>query len=137
MTLSSLIRKANRVYVVGNGGSFANSMHIVNDLLSVGVKAYAMDPSTLTAFANDYGYHQCFARWIYIVGEKDDLLIALSGSGKSLNILLAITEAEGKGMFIWKEFGAEKGLGMQAAEERQIGLGHETMMELRNALSLN
>jgi D-sedoheptulose 7-phosphate isomerase len=111
-------------------------MHIVNDLLSVGIKAYAMDPSTLTAFANDHGYHLCFAKWIYIVGEKDDLLIALSGSGKSINILLAIEEAEGKGMYVWKEFGAEKGLNMQASEENQLVLGHETMMELKRALSL-
>jgi hypothetical protein len=39
-------------------------------------------------------------------------------------------------MYVWREFGAEKGLGMQAAEERQLGLGHETMMELKRALSL-
>jgi D-sedoheptulose 7-phosphate isomerase len=127
------IRISKRVYVIGNGGSFANASHIVNDLLSVGVKAYSMDPATLTAFSNDYGYEEAFSKWIGIVGEPDDLLIALSGSGKSPNILKAIQTAEAKGMSVYREFGAEQGLGMQDAEERQIELGHEIMLRYKNA----
>jgi D-sedoheptulose 7-phosphate isomerase len=85
----------------------------------------------LTAFANDYEYENAFARWISIVGEPEDLLIALSGSGKSMNILKAVRVAESIGMSVWKEFGSEKGLGMQEAEEQQIKLGHEVMLKLR------
>ena len=120
-----------RVYVIGNGGSYANSIHMANDLLSVGVKAYTMDPATLTAFANDYGYEIAYARWLGIVGEPEDTLIALSGSGKSPNILKAIEEAERIGMHVERVFGAEAGLNMQAAEERQLEIGHDLMLSLR------
>jgi phosphoheptose isomerase len=107
----------------------------VNDLLSVGVRAYCMDPSTLTAFANDYGYENAFSKWIGIVGKPQDLLIALSGSGKSKNILKAVETAEKMDMLVWKEFGAEQGLDMQRSEERQIKLGHEVMKNLKGRVS--
>lgn len=125
MTLSDKIRSSSRVYIIGNGGSYANSSHIVNDLLSKGVKAYCMDTATLTAFANDYGYEEVFSRWINIVGEPSDLLIVLSGSGKSKNILKAVATAKNMGMTVWEEFGAAKGLNMQEAEEAQLKIGHD------------
>ena len=134
MTISSLIervRKAKHVYLVGNGGSWANSVHIANDLLSCGVRAFAMDPATLTAFANDHGYYKAFALWIETVGEAGDLLIALSGSGKSPNILLAVEAAEKIGMDVYREFGEAQGYDMQSAEEHQLFLGHELMRALK------
>ena len=132
MDLFNLINSANRVYIVGNGGSYANSVHLCNDLLSVGIRAFAPDPATLTAFANDHGYETVFARWLSVVGEKGDLLIALSGSGKSANILKACEEAERIGMKVHREFGVEKGFDMQGAEEYQVFLGHELMRALRD-----
>ncbi len=125
------IAKAGRVYIIGNGGSYANAIHICNDLLSVGVRAFTLDPATLTAFANDYYYEVAFSRWLWVVGERGDLLIALSGSGKSKNILLAIEMAESLGMEVHKIFGAEQGLAMQEAEEIQVKMGHIAMMKLR------
>ena len=83
MSLVERIRKAKKVLIIGNGGSYANAIHIANDLLSVGIPAFTLDPATLTASANDYGYETVFERWINVVGSKKDLLIALSGSGKS------------------------------------------------------
>ena len=59
------------------------------------------------------------------------MLIALSGSGKSPNILLACEAAERIGMDVHREFGAAQGFDMQTAEERQIWLGHELMRALR------
>ena len=119
------MKLGRRVYIIGNGGSYANAAHMANDLLSVGIRAYTMDAATLTAFANDYGYEYAFALWLGIVGEPDDTLIALSGSGKSPNILNAIKAAERIGMSVHKVFGAELGLNMQQAEEAQIVLAHE------------
>ena len=81
--LYSAVRRAKRVYLIGNGGSYANAAHIANDLLAAGVRAYTLDPASLTASANDYGYESVFERWIDTVGEAGDLLIGLSGSGKS------------------------------------------------------
>lgn len=123
--LADLIRAAKRVYLIGNGGSFANAAHIANDLLACGVKAHTLDAATLTASANDYGYETVFERWIRVVGESGDLLIALSGSGKSENILRACDAAQELGMEVWPEFGARKGLDMQQAEEAQLKIGHD------------
>ena len=129
--LISLIRCAPHVYIVGNGGSYANAVHIANDLLACGIKAYTLDPATLTASANDYGYETVFARWISTVGEPGDLLIAMSGSGKSPNILAAIRAAEYCGMTVYRIFGNERGEDMQQAEEAQINIGHQLMRGLK------
>lgn len=129
--LVDLIRASAHVFIVGNGGSYANSVHLANDLLACGVKAYTLDPATLTASANDYGYETVFARWIDTVGEPADLLIAMSGSGKSPNILNAIRAAERCGMTVYRIFGNERGEDMQQAEEAQIAIGHELMRALR------
>lgn len=131
------------IYIIGNGGSYANAVHIANDLQMVGLKAYTLDAASLTASANDYGYETVFERWIEVVGEKGDLLIALSGSGRSPNILRALTVANQKGMETMAIFGAYNqhegvakimltgGMTMQEAEQHQIAWGHEQMLRLR------
>ena len=131
MELIDMVRKAKRVYLIGNGGSYANSIHIANDLIAAGIKAYTVDPATLTAAANDYGWYQGFVRWIETVGERGDLLIALSGSGKSPNILMACEAARAIGMDVYRLFGAELGQDMQTAENHQLVIGHELMRALR------
>lgn len=127
MTLVQQIRQAKRVFLIGNGGSAANAMHIANDLIACGIRAHALtaDVSTLTAIANDFGYEFVFSRQLAVFGEKDDLLIALSGSGKSPNILKAIEVAIGMGMRVVKIFGSDTGKNMQRAEEEQIQIGHQ------------
>ena len=146
LNYSKLIRKAPHVFIIGNGGSYANAIHIANDLLSCGVSAHTIDAATLTAAANDYGYEQAFSRWIRIVGKHDDLLIALSGSGKSRNILRAIRDAKVHFMTVLAITGAyesnpaierqahyciRRGKDMQAAEDYQLVWGHQIMRELR------
>lgn len=126
----AIIRQASRVYLIGNGGSYANAIHIGNDFLAKGVKAYTLDPASLTASANDYGYETVFARWLETIGEAGDVLIALSGSGKSPNILNAVKAAEKIGMQVIKIFGAEMGQNMQQAEEYQLAWGHEVWQQL-------
>ena len=119
------MRAAARTYIIGNGGSYANALHIQNDLFACGIRAFTIDPATLTATANDHGYEFVFSRWLLSVADAGDMLIALSGSGKSQNILNAVDAAKLIGMDIHKEFGAEQGFDMQCAEERQLWLGHE------------
>jgi len=131
MTLAERIRKAPRVYLIGNGGSAANAIHIANDLIACGIRAHTLDPATLTATANDFSFAEIFSRWIKVVGEPGDLLIALSGSGKSKNILNAIETAKLIGMDIERVFGAEQGLDMQSSEEAQLRLGHDLMRALK------
>lgn len=129
--LARRIRAAKRVYLIGNGGSYANACHIANDLLACGIKAYTLDCSTLTASANDFGYESVFARWLKTVGEPGDLLIALSGSGKSANILSAILAASAIGMDVELVTDYLRTRDMQQSEEDQIVLGHKLMKELR------
>jgi D-sedoheptulose 7-phosphate isomerase len=125
------VRKAGHVYLIGNGGSYANAAHIANDLLSVGIKAFTLDGATLTALANDFGYETVFARWISTVGEAGDLLIALSGSGTSSNIVRAIEIAKIKGMDSVLVTDHLRSMDMQQSEEAQVRMGHELMKALR------
>lgn len=129
MSLSERIKKAGRVYMIGNGGSYANAMHIANDLIACGVRAHTLDPATLTAIGNDHGYENVFSIWLKVFAEKGDLLIALSGSGKSPNILNAVDAAKDIGMDVECVFGAPK-YDMQTSEEMQLFLGHALRKEL-------
>ena len=131
MDLAERIKAAGKVMIVGNGGSMANSMHLANDLLSCGIPAYTMDIATFSAFSNDYGYYTAFEKWVQICGRKGDMLIALSGSGKSPNILKACEAAEKIGMDVYRLFGAELGQDMQTAEQHQLIVGHELLKALR------
>ena len=132
-TLLDKVKKARRVYVIGNGGSYANAQHIANDLELRGIRAHVMNPATLTATANDHAYAYVYSRWIMLHGEPQDLLIALSGSGKSQNILNAISAATLIGMTVHTIFGAELGQDMQTAEEHQLVVGHELYKALKPA----
>lgn len=146
MMLADYIRRARRVYLIGNGGSYANAVHIANDLISCGVKAFAPDPATLTALANDNGFESTFALWLQVVGEAGDLVIALSGSGRSPNIVQALKTAKALGMATVALTGAyeidppvaeladaciRQGLSMQDAEDWQLTEGHNAMRALR------
>lgn len=131
--LSELIKKAKRVYLIGNGGSYANAVHICNDLLAVKIKAYTLDPASMSRTANDRGYEYVFSDWIEVVGEEGDLLIALSGSGFSENILLALDTATAKGMETSLVTHFLNGMDMQESEEDQLKVGHEVMKCLRQS----
>lgn|SRR3990167_6222620 len=131
MNLAESIKRARRVYLIGNGGSYANAQHIANDLQACGIRAFTLDAAILTATANDFGYEFVFSKWIILHGEPLDLLIALSGSGKSLNILNACEAAEKIGMDVHRIFGNERGENMQEAENQQLRIGHEIMLWLK------
>lgn len=132
MTLADHIRAAKRVFIIGNGGSAANASHIVNDLLSVDVPAFDINQPFFSATANDFGYEDTFSRWLKVVGEPGDLLIALSGSGRSPNIVKAIETATSIGMQSHLITDFLRTMDMQASEERQLHLGHEIMKALRD-----
>lgn len=131
--LADAIRRARRVYIIGNGGSFANAQHFQNDLEACGIRAHTLNPATLTATANDVAYEFVFSKWIILHGELGDVLIAMSGSGKSPNILNAVKAAKLIGMDVWPIYGSERGEDMQGAEESQVRIAHEVMRLLRAA----
>jgi D-sedoheptulose 7-phosphate isomerase len=91
----------NKVLLCGNGGSAADAQHIAAELVgryekqrsSFPAIALTTDTSALTALSNDYGYDQVFARQIQGLASPGDLLIAISTSGKSQNIINAVEQA--------------------------------------------
>ncbi|WP_018659103.1 D-sedoheptulose-7-phosphate isomerase [Allofustis seminis] len=100
------IANGGKVLTAGNGGSAANAQHITGDIVGrykLERRAYpsitlTVDPSLVTAIANDYGYEQLFARQIDGLGNKGDLLIVTSSSAHSPNILEGVQKAKEKGL---------------------------------------
>ncbi|HTY45838.1 MAG TPA: SIS domain-containing protein [Patescibacteria group bacterium] len=92
-------KKGNKVILIGNGGSAGICGHIAVDLLkNAGVPALTFnDASLLTCISNDLGYEQVFAKPVQMLAKKGDMLIAVSSSGKSKNILNAARAASLKG----------------------------------------
>tara|TARA_B110000046_G_C13026063_1_gene414203 strand:- start:7338 stop:7865 length:528 start_codon:yes stop_codon:yes gene_type:complete len=95
-----LIEKVRRIFFVGNGGSNSICSHMMEDFAKIGrFKTFAFsDPALITCYANDYGYENALAEWIKLNGESNDLLIAISSSGSSKNIINAVKEARQKSM---------------------------------------
>ena len=90
------------VYVVGNGGSAGIASHVVNDFVNIGkLKAYSFhDISLLTCMANDYGYKNVYSEPLRIMIKSDDILIAISSSGESENIINSTDTAKKNGAYV-------------------------------------
>lgn len=100
--LFEALRRGNTIFTAGNGGSAANAQHITGDIVGryklerrgfAGI-SLTVDPSVMTAVSNDYGYETVFARQLEGLGKKGDVLIVLSSSGNSLNLLKAVEKAK-------------------------------------------
>ena len=112
--LIKAIKKARFVFVCGNGGSAATAEHFTNDLFSKGVKAFCLNSnvSLITMIANDFGYQYIFSRQLDLYAGKDDLLIVISGSGNSENILEALIPISGFKTFALLGMGGGKAIEM-------------------------
>ena len=100
-------KTGRQVFLVGNGGSAGTALHLANELLypvskrkGSGLRAQALlaNPATVTCLANDEGYDQIFAYQLAALASPRDVLIAISASGNSRNIVLALLEARQIGM---------------------------------------
>ena len=93
-------RKQSRLFFFGNGGSSAIASHMTADFMkNGGMKTYSLyDTSVTTCMGNDYGYEHIFSRPLEFLGNPGDLLVAISSSGNSQNIVNAIQAAEDKEM---------------------------------------
>jgi len=98
--VANTLTKGGRLFLCGNGGSAADAQHLAAEYLirlkknnnrkPLPAISLAMDTSTLTACGNDLGFSNIFSRNLEALGKKNDLLIALSTSGNSLNVLKAL-----------------------------------------------
>lgn len=113
--IASSLKKGGKIFSCGNGGSHCNAMHFSEELTGryrhnrEGYAAISIsDPSYLSCVSNDFGYEYVFSRYVESVGNKKDVLFAISTSGESINILNAIEVAHKKGMKVIFLTGREK-----------------------------
>lgn len=146
-------RQGRTIYLCGNGGSAGNAIHLANDLLygagvneggGLRVEALSANVAVLTCLANDIGYDQIYAEQIRVKARSGDVLIALSGSGNSLNIVKALETGNVIGMKTFAILGYAGGRckdiaqcpihfeidDMQIAEDLQLIVGHVCMQWL-------
>lgn len=97
-------REGGRVYACGNGGSACDAMHLVEELVArykrdrPGLPAHhLLDAATLTCWSNDYEFATVFARQVEAMARPGDVLVAISTSGRSRNVLLAVEAANARG----------------------------------------
>lgn len=141
------------VFICGNGGSAGNAIHLANDFIygagknnggGLKVEALSANSAVITCLANDIGYENIYSEQIRVKGIAGDMLIALSGSGNSPNIINAILQANAIGMKTHAILGFSGGRckdlvkypihfavnDMQIAEDLQLIVGHMCMQWL-------
>ena len=146
-------KTGRQVFLIGNGGAGGSAVHIANDLIypiskrkGSGLRVHSLvaNPAVLTCIANDEGYDQVFAYQLAVHARVGDVLIAISGSGNSQNILVALDEAKKIGMRSFALVGFSGGKAkdladvavhfqtddMQLAEDAQMIVGHMVMQHL-------
>ena len=107
--LADVLSTGARVLTVGNGGSAAQAQHLTSELVGryrderapFSAIALHAETSTVTALGNDYGFAETFARQVRAHGRRGDVLVALSTSGRSPNVVAAATAAGEVGMTTW------------------------------------
>jgi D-sedoheptulose 7-phosphate isomerase len=146
-------QEGRRVFLCGNGGSAGNAIHLANDFLygiakcsGGGLKVMTLsdNPAVITCLANDLGYDHIFSEQLAVQAQRGDLLITLSGSGNSANIVRVIEQAKTMNVKSYAVLGFSGGKckqladvaihfpvnDMQIAEDLQIIVGHMLMQWL-------
>ena len=139
-----------QVFICGNGGSAGNAIHLANDFLygiakrtggGMKVNALSANPAVITCLANDVGYDYIYSEQLAVQGQSGDLLVVLSGSGNSPNILRVLEQAQAMDVKSCAILGYKGGQcrslanlsihfpvdDMQIAEDLQLVVGHMLM----------
>ena len=148
--LADCTTSRRQVFICGNGGSAANGVHLANDFLygiakkpgsALRATSLSANSAVISCLANDLGYDRVYEVQLAELASRGDLLIVLSGSGNSPNILKALQQAERMGVtsyaILGYDGGAAKALAdvpihfpledMQIAEDMQLIVGHMMM----------
>ncbi len=104
--IAECLAQGGKVLTCGNGGSAAEALHLAEEMIGCFQKrrkplaavCLCADPTAMTCIANDYGYDELFARQVEGLGRPGDVLVVLTTSGKSPNILKALERARGIGV---------------------------------------
>jgi len=136
--LTSSVSSGHKIISCGNGGSMTDAMHFAEELSGIfrekrpAIAALSIsDPSHLTCTANDLGFDKVFSRYIEGLGQEGDVLLAISTSGNSMNIIKAVEAAREKGMKVVGLTGKTGGLlaGMADVEIRVKGKKHSDRIQ--------
>ena len=108
LRVRTALEKGRKILICGNGGSAADSQHMAAEFVGRFVKErqslpaleLTVDTSLLTAVGNDYGFDCVFSRQVEGLGQEGDVLIAISTSGNSANVVRAIKTAKEKGIYV-------------------------------------
>ena len=132
-----------KVLSCGNGGSAADAQHFSSELLNrfekerIELAAFALttDSSTLTSIGNDYSFDNIFDKQVRALGQSDDILLAITTSGNSVNIVNAIDAAHKKGMNVILMSGKTGGKAAQKLNNKDIELRvpHESTARIQEA----
>lgn len=146
-------KNGNQVFFCGNGGSAGNAVHLANDYIygvakrtGGGIRAVALsaNPAVLTCLANDVGYDHIYSEQLAVLANEGDVLVTLSGSGNSPNILQVLEKAKSMKVKSYAILGYTGGKAkaladvpihfpvndMQIAEDLQLVVGHMLMQWL-------
>lgn len=154
--LIELLKHKKTLYICGNGGSAANALHIANDFTfgispsgnAISVEALPSNSAVLTCLANDIGYDNIYSHQLKVKARKGDVLLVLSGSGNSTNIINAIIQAKEIGLHTAGILGFDGGEAlslvdtalhfqvndMQISEDAQVVVGHILMKILNSKI---
>ena len=106
-TMIASIKKGGKVISCGNGGSMSDAMHFAEEMTGRfrenrgPIPAVAIsDPAHITCISNDYGYDYIFSRYVESIGRPGDVLLAISTSGNSQNVINAVLAAKANNMFV-------------------------------------
>jgi len=128
------LKSDHKLFFCGNGGSASDSLHIAAEFIgrfeknrrSLPAIALTADIAALTAIGNDFGFEKVFSRQIEGLGRKGDILVVLSTSGRSPNILDAITQAKQQGILTLGFTGKDGGILKDAVDICFIAKAHKT-----------
>jgi D-sedoheptulose 7-phosphate isomerase len=125
--ITEIIKNGNKIMLCGNGGSAADAQHLAAEMLvrlrpmnnrkGVAAIALAQDTSTITACGNDFGYDQIYKRMIESLGKEGDCLIAITTSGNSKNVILAMKAAKIMGIKVYGFLGSGGGKALEFCDE--------------------
>lgn len=136
LRVRTAVEKGRKILICGNGGSAADSQHMAAEFVGRFVKerqslpalALTVDTSLLTAVGNDYGFDCVFSRQVEGLGQEGDVLIAISTSGNSANVVKAVKTAKEKGIYVIALTGENGGI---LAKESELCLAVPSQVTAR------
>ena len=125
--ITQSIQNGGKIMLCGNGGSAADAQHLAAEMLvrlrpmnnreGIAAIALAQDTSTITACGNDFGYEKLYERLVKALGNKGDCMVAITTSGNSENIILAMKAAQEMGIKVFGFLGCKGGKALKYCNE--------------------